>query len=228
MKRLLIGVLAAVPLIALAHISVPSGNGIANATQEVTLGVGHGCEGADTQSVKTTIPAGVTSVRAMTSDFGKATVVTNSAGIATAVQWDRPASELLPVDTNYYKLTMRVKLPNAPFTIVYFPTEQTCPLADGGTAVNLWTNTSGMDPQPGEPEEAPSVPIVPAHKPGWNKMAVPVAVADVAVFFSDAQIVWRGTAAYSPNPSVTELITGTAGVTALTSLAAGDEIWVKY
>jgi hypothetical protein len=85
-----------------------------------------------------------------------------------------------------------------------------------------------MAPMPGEPEAAPVIAIVPAHKTGWNKMTVPVAVPNLAVFFSDAQIVWRGSEAYSANASITELINGTAGVTALTSLNAGDQIWVKY
>ncbi len=228
MKRLLAAVLVFIPLFALGHVSITSGNGIANTTQKITLGVGHGCEGADTISVKTTIPTGVSSVRAMPSDFGKPTVTMNTAGVATAVTWERQPADLIPVDTNYYELVFRAKLPDAPFTILYFPTEQTCPLPDGGTAVSLWTNTSGMAPMPGEPETAPSVAIVPAHKPGWNKMTVPVAVPNLAAFFSDAQIVWRGTEAYSPNASVTELIGGTAGVTALSSLAAGDQIWVKY
>jgi uncharacterized protein YcnI len=227
-KRLLAAVLVFIPLFALGHVSISSGNGIANTTQKITLGVGHGCEGADTLSVRTTIPAGVTSVRALTSDFGKPTVTQNSAGLATAVTWTRPASEVLDVDTNYYELVMRAKLPDAPFTILYFPTEQTCLQSDGGTVVSLWTNTSGMAPMPGDPEAAPVIAIVPAHKAGWNKFTVPVAVPNLAVFFSDAQIVWRGTEAYSPNASVTELIGGTAGVSALSSLNAGDQIWVKY
>lgn len=229
MRRLVLAaVLALIPLLALGHVSVTSGNGIANTTQEVSLGVGHGCEGADTLSVRTTIPAGVTGVRALTSDFGKATVGLNDAGFASSITWERPASEVMAVDTNYYKLVMRVKLPNAPFTVLYFPTDQTCLQSDGGTLVTPWTNTSGMPPGPTDPEPAPAVAIVPPHKPGWNKLTVPVAVDNLALFFSDAQIVWKGNQAFSPNASVTELIAATAGVSGLGALAAGDEIWVKY
>jgi hypothetical protein len=47
-------------------------------------------------------------------------------------------------------------------------------------------------------------------------------------FFGDAQIVWKGTAAFSANPTTAGLIAGTSGVTALTSIAAGDVIWVKH
>lgn len=227
-KRLFFAVLVVTSLFALAHVSITSGNGLANTTQKLTLSVGHGCEGADTLKVRTTIPAGVTGVRALTSDFGKPTVTQNSAGLATAVTWERPASEVLAVDTNYYELVLRAKLPDAPFTIMYFPTEQTCLQSDGGTLVSLWTNTSGMAPMPGEPEPSPAIAIVPAHKPGWNKFTVPVAVSNLAVFFGDAQIVWRGTEAWSPNASVTELIGTTAGVSGLSSLNAGDQVWVKY
>ena len=63
---------------------------------------------------------------------------------------------------------------------------------------------------------------------GWNKYIVAAAVPDVAALFGDAQIVWKGTAAYSANPTTAELIGATPGVTALTALAANDEIWVKY
>jgi hypothetical protein len=56
-----------------------------------------------------------------------------------------------------------------------------------------------------------------------------VAVGDFGAYFGDAQIVWKGTAAFSPNASVAELIPGTAGATTLAAdLAVGDEIWVKY
>ncbi len=142
--------------------------------------------------------------------------------------WQRATADLLPVDTNYYKLTMRVKLPNTPFQVLYFPTEQTCLQADGGTLTSSWTDTSGLPPDGGTQEPSPSVVIVPAHKTGWNKLTVPVAVENLGLFFSDAQIVWKGTAAFSANATTTELITGTAGVTTLTSVSAGDEIWVKY
>lgn len=142
--------------------------------------------------------------------------------------WQRATADLLPVDTNYDKLTMRVKLPNTPFQVLYFPTEQTCLQADGGTLTSSWTDTSGLPPDGGTQEPSPSVVIVPAHKTGWNKLTVPVAVENLGLFFSDAQIVWKGTAAFSANATTTELITGTAGVTTLMSVSAGDEIWVKY
>lgn len=228
MRRLFLVVFALFSALALGHVSIISGPGIANATQELTFGVGHGCAGNDTSMVRTTIPAGVTSVRAMTSDFGRATVGVDGTGAPTSVTWQRATADLLPVDTNFYKLTLRVKLPNTPFQVLYFPTEQTCVQADGGTLTSSWTDTSGLPPDGGTQEPSPAVVIVPAHKPGWNKLTMPVAVENLGVFFSDAQIVWRGNAAYSASSTTTELIAGTAGVTSLSALAAGDEIWVKY
>jgi hypothetical protein len=215
------------PALAIAHIGANDEPLTAGATEEITLAIGHGCEGADTSSVRTTLPPSVTTVRAMTSDFGRATVEKNGAGAPVAVSWVRDDANLLPVDTNFYKLTLRARLPNAPFTTLFFPTEQRCKLADGGVAVNLWTNTTGMASDAGE-EEAPMVVLVPAHRPGWNKLTVPVAVTDLSLYFSNAQIVWRGNQAFSANPTTAQLIAGTAGVAALSELAPNDEIWVKY
>lgn len=49
------------PGVARAHVSVVSGPGFANTTQEIVFGVGHGCAGADTTRVRVEIPAGVLS-----------------------------------------------------------------------------------------------------------------------------------------------------------------------
>ena len=213
-----------VPVIASAHISVASGPGFANTTQEITFGVGHGCEGADTYSVKIDIPAGVTSVRPETSDFGKVSVEKDTAGTVTAVVWQKADQDVLPSDTQYYKLTVRLKVPNQPFTTLYFPAHQTCKASDGKLSTVEWVGTATAP----APEPAPSLVIVPARKPGWNKFTVPAAIPDLSVFFADAQIVWKGTAAYSSNPSITELAGTTSGVTTLTALEANDEIWVRY
>jgi hypothetical protein len=83
-------------------------------------------------------------------------------------------------------------------------------------------------PDGGGPEPAPALVILPARVSGWNKLTVPAAIADLGAFFKDAAIVWKGTAAYSSNTATADLIGTTSGVSKLTSLAMGDEIWVKY
>ena len=213
-----------VPAMAAAHVSITSGPGFANGTQILKFGVGHGCEGLDTYSVKIDIPADVTTVRPMPSDFGKLSIQTDATGAVTGVTWTRTAQELLGGDQAYYELAIRAKLPDKGFSIVYFPTHQYCLGPDGGVIVTDWI---GTDPSNTTVEPAPAVRLVPARRAGWNKFTVPVAVPDVSSFFGDALIVWKGNAAFSPNPATTDLIK-TTGVTALTSLAANDEIWVKY
>ncbi|PTL77862.1 YcnI family protein [Vitiosangium sp. GDMCC 1.1324] len=213
------------PAIASAHISVASGPGFANTTQEIVFGVGHGCAGADTYAVRIEIPAGVTSVRPERSDFGKVSVEKNAAGDVTAVVWQKPDQELLEGDIGYYKLAVRFKVPNQPFSTLYFPTHQTCKASDGTISTTDWvgTPTSGAGVEP-----APALNIVPARKAGWNKFMVPSAISDLSVYFGDAQIVWKGTAAYSPNPATMEMVKATSGVTELTELQANVEVWVKY
>jgi hypothetical protein len=97
--------------------------------------------------------------------------------------------------------------------------------APGDDVTVVWTGPSS------NPEPSPQLVVVPAHAPGWNRLVLtaPVAVADLGSYFGDAQIVWKGAAAFSPNASVAGLIATTTGATVLAAdLASGDEIWVKY
>jgi periplasmic copper chaperone A len=208
-----------------AHVSIASGPAFANTTQEVAFGVGHGCQGADTYRVQIEIPAGVSSIRPETSDFGQVDLETDAAGTIVAVIWTKAAA-VLDADTQYYKLLLRLKAPDQPFSTIHFPTHQTCRAADGTETVVDWV---GIDEAEGSTvEPAPALRILPARFPGWNKFKLATAVDDLKGFFSDAEIVWAGNKAYSINPSTSEQIAGTSGVSALTSLASGDEIWVKY
>ncbi|MBX3185372.1 MAG: DUF1775 domain-containing protein [Labilithrix sp.] len=217
-------------VVAHAHVGVASGPATANVTQEVTFSVGHGCLGStvDTYRVRVEIPAGVTNVRALTSDFGKPTLEKDGGGVVTAVVWQKSVDDLVEGDTNYYKLTMRVRPPNAPFTKISFPVYQTCRDLAGVESTNDWVGTPTL-PDGGltSPDPAPVVTVMPARVPGWNKYPIPVAIKDLSIF-NDALIVWKGSAAYSKNPNTAAQITSEPGVTALTELAAGDEIWVKY
>jgi uncharacterized protein YcnI len=215
-----------VPAIADAHIDITSGPGYANTTQLIKFGVGHGCSGVDTYSIKVQIPPGVTSVRPMSSSFGAVSVEADATGVPTSVTWTRASiDQTLPADSAYYELALRAKLPDAPFTTVYFKTIQICRNADGGILESDWVGTDPSDPNV---EPAPAVKVVPARKAGWNKIKVAQATTDLAGFFPDALIVWKGTAAFSPNAATTDLINTTRGVTSLTSLSVSDEIWVKY
>ncbi len=222
---------------AAAHISVASGPGFADTTQEVSFGVGHGCAGADTLSVRVVIPADVTSVRAVPSNLGPAKVEKDAAGLVTAVTWSKAAADIVDGDPNYYKLTLRMKVPNKPFTTLLFPTIQTCRTPAGVESKAEWVGGTALAPtvdagapDAGEegPEPAPALAIVPARKPGWNKYTAAAAVSDLATYFGDAQIVWAGTAAFSPNPTTAAQITTEPSTQPLTSIPAGATVWVKY
>jgi periplasmic copper chaperone A len=234
MKKLIVGLLPSIamqlaPGIAHAHISIASGPGFANTTQEITFGVGHGCAGTDTYRVRIEIPTDVLSVRPLRSDFGKVSIEKDTAGTITAVSWQKADADALDADLAYYKLVVRLKVPNKPFTTYFFKAHQTCRAMDGTLSTVDWTMLP-TDPavDGGSDEPAPALVVLPARQSGWNKYVVAQPVADLSTIFSDAQIAWKGTAAYSANPNTAALITSTAGVTALTSLAANDEIWVKY
>jgi periplasmic copper chaperone A len=214
------------PSTAYAHVSVASGLAFANTTQEVVFGVGHGCAGADTSRVQIEIPAGVGSVRPVASGFGQVDVETDAAGAVVTVTWQKSDESVLEADTQYYKLALRLKVPDRAFSTLYFPAHQTCRAPDGTSTVVDWV---GIDEaEGGDIEPAPMLRVVPARFPGWNKFTMPSGLADLAPFFADAQIVWLGSSAYSSSPTTSELIAGTSGVSLLSKLEAGDQIWVKY
>ena len=210
-----------------AHVSVSS-PGFAGQSQVLTFGVGHGCEGADTIRIEVAIPAEVTSVRAIPSVFGDVEVKTDDSGAVTGVIWSK--ADARAKDELFYQLAIRAKLPDAPFTTVYFKAKQTCKAEDGKESVVDWAATAeevAAAKMGEEPEPAPSVLILPVRASGWNKYTVKDAVKDLSVF-KDALIVWSGDAAYSSNPTTMELIKSEDGVTELTEIKAGAEIWVKY
>jgi len=207
---------------AFAHIGVSQAPFFANTTSRLTLTIPHGCEGADTAKVEVSIPEGITSTRPFDSVFGKAAVETNDAGKVTKVTWTR-AEAVNANDDHAYEFSLRAKLPDTPFVTVTLPTVQTCRTADGVESSIEWTAPAGATT--GEP--APSLTVYPARVPGWNKYTVSTEITDLTVF-KDAEIVWAGTAAYSANAEIMTLIQSESGVTELTTIPVGTQIWVKY
>lgn len=224
------------PSIAAAHISIASGPATANKSgQKITFAINHGCTATggaklDTLSIKVEIPTGIdgTSVRALPSDFGGTPAVTKAGTAVTSVKWTRNAADLQNDDVAYYELTLRLKVNDVPFTKIPWVITQVC-RPQGGTAADdvtvVWTGPST------NPEPSPVLTVVPGHAFGWHEITLTTAVAaaDMGSYFGDAQIVWKGTSAFSPNAFTTALIAMTTGATPLTTdLAAGDKIWVKY
>jgi periplasmic copper chaperone A len=231
-SKLLLGAASAALVLSIAsradaHASISSGPAAANKSQKITFSIGHGCEGADTIGVRVEIPAGITSVRGLRSDFGMPTFEKDVAGAVTAVSWRKPVAELQAEDLGYYELTIRARTPDAPFTRLQFNIDQTCRTTAGVETTVHWNEA------PGGENEAPLLTVVPARQSGWNKYVLgattTIPVADLPVYFADALIVWRGTEAYTPNSNTLALIQGTPGVSELASdLVATNEIWVKY
>jgi periplasmic copper chaperone A len=223
MKRTLLttAALLAASSPAAAHISISSGPATANKSSKITFSAGHGCEGGfDTMRVTVDIPASVTSVRALGNGDFEAPTLTKDGDVVTAVTWEKDAADIRAADDGYYELTFRARIPDAAFSQVAFVVHQFCLDAEGAEIQVDWAG-----------EDAAHLVIVPSRLAGWNKytLGAAIAEADVPTFLGDAQIVWKGTAAYSPNPNIMALISSTPGVTAMTGdLAAGDELWVKY
>jgi hypothetical protein len=210
-----------------AHPSITSGPAAANKSQKITFGVSHGCSGADTVALRVEVPAGISSVRPLTGDFGKPSIEGTAAAV-TAVSWRKPVTDLQDTDFGYYELTIRARVADVSFTKIYFRVFQTCRTAAGVETTVDWTALPGE-----QGNEAAALTVVPSRQPGWNRYTLgataQILAADLPTYFADAQIVWLGTAAYSANPNTMALIGTTAGVTPLGGdVTAGQELWVKY
>jgi len=235
MQRVTLAAFAAVTVfsgLAIAHPTVASGPGFANkGSQKITFGLAHGCDGADTIKIKVDIPTTVTSIRALYSDFGRPTITRdpNNANPQTnvrSIEWVKGDTEL-DEDFAFYEFTLRGRIADVPFTKILFTVTQTCKVPNASPTTVVWD----QPPESTVGEPAPVLNVVPQRVAGWNKFVLTTAVAaeDVPLYFADAQIVWRGTEAFSPNSNTRAMIQGTTGVTELTTdLAVGDEIWVKY
>jgi uncharacterized protein YcnI len=224
--------LCAIPSIAFAHVELASGPGFANKSNIITFAVGHGCTDAnskklDTVKIEVTIPAGVTSIRGIRSDFGPPTYTKNGTAV-TKITWTKPTSEILESDDTYYTISLRAKLPDMPFTKLQWNVTLTCQEQGNpaNTIVVPWDQPEGSTT--GEP--APIQNLVPIRTTGWNKFTMTKALTqdEVALYLGDALIVWKGNAAYSGNANTAAQIEKTAGVVKLDGVAANDEIWVKY
>lgn len=227
-----------VPSVAAAHIGILGGPVFATKSAKISFAINHGCKYTDgsvehemdTLSVKVDIPAGVSAstVRALPSDFDAKPTVELDGKNVKSITWENDPANLQPADTlSYHEVTLKATFDNVPFTRLRFTITQVCRLPGGVPADDVtvvWTGSA-------EPEPAPSLLVLPPRSPGWNKLTLTTAVAaaDFKTYFADAAIVWKGTAAYSPNEVVNSLITMTPGVTPLTAdLAVGDQILVKY
>jgi periplasmic copper chaperone A len=217
-----------------AHVEVASGLAIANTNSKVTFAIAHGCTDTgghrlDTISVTIDIPAGVTAVRALPSDFGKPSATLDASSNVTSITWTKPAADLQDSDFQWYEFTLHARMPDAAFKGIAFSVTQTCQDKQGNQTVVAWDQPAGATT--GSP--APIVKLVPAHRSGWNKLVLSATttlqMADLPAYFGDAQIVWRGNAAYSPSADVMAMIATTPGVSMLAApLMPGDELWVRY
>lgn len=212
-----------------AHVSVASGTAFANSSYRVDLSVPHGCDGADTERVEVEIPATLTSVRPIL-DFSEEnspiTIERNeTTGEVTKLIFER--SQTVESDENAYIVSFRGRLADVPFTTQHFPTTQYC--VGGGVAA--WVGAGSHDHHGGDSESdelpAPALFVYPARQPGWNQYTAPDHLHDMGIF-KDAEIVWKGSAGYSPNPVTMDLIEADEDSSTLSEIHPDESFWVKY
>ena len=231
-KRLAIAALATASIQAAhGHVSVTSETAYANGYYQVDLAVPHGCEGADTYRVEVELPAGFPAVRAVLGSLGYATIAAEAdTGQPTTLTWEKPMTDLLDSDSHAYEVSFRTKLPDTPFAKYYFPTTQYCRDDQGVESTAAWVGISSGHDHGGSAsgeKPAPALFVYPARAPGWNQYTAPDHLHDMSIF-NDAIIVWKGNAAYSPNPVTQQLIIDDAETTTLEQIHPGETFWIKY
>lgn len=207
--------------VAEAHTSFVTSNAVAGKSFFGTLNVGHGCEDSvtgvkyDTERLEVMIPEGVSSIRTMDAPWASASIEKNAEGAITKLIWTR-LTVAHSEDDYLYQVSFKATLPNAPMTTLSFDAIQFCHNDSNAEITAEWSKANG---------KAPTLKLLSASTPGWNKFTAPVAIDEAMIksFFSDALIVWSNSAAYSANPVTANLITNK-----LTTIPLGAEFWVKY
>ena len=212
---------------ALAHVSITN-KLYANSYSQIELAVPHGCEGFDTVKVEVTIPDGFTGVRPLNSVFGPATVELDQEDAIFKIVWTTNKTEPYAIDSHAYSLAFRAKTPDAVFSTLYFPTVQTCEDQDGNIFTSEWIGTQGHDHSDASGVlPSPSALLYPKVTPGWSQFLINEHLHDLSIF-SDAEIVWLDSAAYSANPHTVQLIQEDSEASTLSEIHPGSMIWVKY
>lgn len=128
-------VLLALPHDPFAHVTLEAREAAARSYHKVVLRVPHGCEGSPTTALRVQIPVGVVGLKPQPKpgweletvigkldepvDAGHGNIVTES---VQEVRWT--GGRLL--DEHYDEFAMRVRLPDAPGTVLHFATVQEC------------------------------------------------------------------------------------------------------
>lgn len=121
--------------VSLAHVSLDAPAAPAGSTYKAVFGIGHGCDGSPTTTVRVQIPLGVTAVKPVPKSGWEIAIVrgpfakpfqdangnTVSEGV-TEVMWTGGSLS----DEHFDEFAMRLRLPNAPDTTLYFPVTQEC------------------------------------------------------------------------------------------------------
>ncbi len=211
-----------------AHVSVAA-KLYSNSYSVVELAIPHGCEGFDTVKVEVSLPSTLTGVRPLEAVFGPSTLETTEDGTVTKITWVAQKAEVYPSDSHAYTVAFRAKTPDDDFAILHFPTVQTCKDTDGNAYTSAWVGMSAGHDHNAESDElpAPSAVLYPKVAPGWHQFTATDHMHDMSLF-SDAEIVWKGSAAYSANPHTMQMIVDDVEVSVLSEIHPTETFWVKY
>lgn len=135
------------PWPAAAHVGVEPAQATANTTLAVGFRIGHGCGESPTTAVRIRIPPGVTAVQPQAKAGWEVKTISGPAPASGVLQVDFVGGKL-PANL-FDTFVLRMKVPDAPNTTVYFPVVQECEMG-----VHRWIDAI----VPGQPEPQEPMP----------------------------------------------------------------------
>lgn len=155
MRFWLVSAVFLAPAIAYAHVTLETGQAVAESYYKAVMRVPHGCQGSPTRRIQVMIPEGVSSVKMQAKPGWRVSAVNRKAGEGEVPQVGEVTWTGGPLpDNQFEEFAIFMKLPDRPGETIYFPVIQDC--IKGTTRWNEMPDPN----KPGLKEPAPALRLI--------------------------------------------------------------------
>jgi len=155
MRFWLVSAVFLAPAIAYAHVTLETGQAVAESYYKAVMRVPHGCQGSPTRRIQVRIPEGVSSVKMQPKPGWRVSAVNRKPGEGEVPQVGEVTWTGGPLpDNQFEEFAIFMKLPDRPGETIYFPVVQDC--IKGTTRWNEMPDPN----KPGLKEPAPALRLI--------------------------------------------------------------------